>query len=284
MSTPRIETFRGRQLRKELHRLREEAGFSTDEVAEKLDWSKAKISRIETGKSRVTPSDVRLLVETYAIKDEREREALVTLAREARRKGWWHNYPGVFASTYVGLEAEATSLRTYETQLVPGLMQTERYMRALIRAAHAEMAVDETEQRVSARKERKELLRQEEPTRLWVILDEAVLRRPVGGPEVMREQLAHLIELSELPQVHLQVLRFEAGAHASMGVSFTILDTPSANNTGVVFVEHLSGHLYLDDEPDYGRYTLAFEHLRAKAGDPDDTVALIERLRSDFQQ
>ncbi|WP_201776684.1 helix-turn-helix domain-containing protein [Allosalinactinospora lopnorensis] len=280
MSTPRIETFRGRQLRRELHRLREAAGLKTDDVAEQLDWSKAKISRIETGKSRVTPSDVRLLVQIYGVKDERERETLITLAREARRKGWWHNYPGVFASTYVGLEAEATSVRTYETQLVPGLLQTEQYMRALIRSARADMSPDEAEQRVAARKERQEILHQTNPARLWVILDEAVLRRTVGNPETMREQLGRLIEVSELPHVDLQVLAFGSGAHASMGVSFTILDTPTANNTGVVYIEHLSGHLYLDDEPDYDRYKLAFEHLRAKAGDPDEAVELIDHIRA----
>jgi transcriptional regulator with XRE-family HTH domain len=273
---PRIETFRGRQLRKELLRLREAADLSMDEVASRLDWHKAKVSRIETGKSRVTPSDVRLLLDEYGVSDERERSALMALAREARKQGWWHNYPDVIASPYIGFEAEASSLRMYQTQLVPGLFQTEEYMRALLSSVRPALPQHVIDRRIEARKARQTMLLGEDAPLLWVILDETVLRRPVGGPEVMRGQLARLRDAARLANVTIQTLPFGAGAHAAMGVPFVVLDFDGPDSVSLVYLEHLTGELYLDDEPDIARYTLVFDYLRAKALDPEHFVSMID--------
>jgi transcriptional regulator with XRE-family HTH domain len=276
--TARIETFRGRQLRKELLRLREAAGISMEAAASRLDWSKAKISRIETGRSRVTPSDVRLLLDEYGVVDKRERQVLIDLAREARKQGWWHNYPDVIASPYVGFEAEASRLRTYQTQLVPGLLQTGGYVRALLTSVRPALSQGEIDRRVEARATRQERLMQSDHPHLWAILDETVLRRPVGGAGVMREQLARLREAARLPNVTLQVLPFSAGSHSAMGVPFVILDFDGPNAISAVYLEHLTGELYLDDEPDISRYTLVFDYLRAKAIDPEDVVSMIDEV------
>ncbi|XVQ12735.1 helix-turn-helix domain-containing protein [Spirillospora sp. CA-255316] len=276
--TARIETFRGRQLRKELLRLREAAGISMEAAASRLDWSKAKISRIETGRSRVTPSDVRLLLDEYGVVDKRERQVLIELAREARKQGWWHNYPDVIASPYVGFEAEASRLRTYQTQLVPGLLQTSGYVRALLTSVRPVLSQGEIDRRVEARKTRQERRMESDHPHLWAILDETVLRRPVGGAEVMREQLARLREAARLPNVTLQVLPFSAGSHSAMGVPFVILDFDGPNAISAVYLEHLTGELYLDHEPDISRYTLVFDYLRAKAIDPEDVVPMIDEV------
>jgi transcriptional regulator with XRE-family HTH domain len=275
--TARIETFRARQLRRELYRLREVAGLSMEDIAARLDWSKAKISRIETGRNRVAPSDVRLLLDEYGVTDERGRHALMELAREARKQGWWHNYPDIIASPYVGFEAEASTIRTYQTQLVPGLLQTEDYVRALLRAVRPSIPTVEIDRRVAARMDRQELLNREDGAHLWAILDETVLRRPIGGPAVMRGQLARLLEAAGLPNVTLQVLPFGAGSHAAMSVPFAILDFEGPTTVSAVYLEHLTGELFLDDEPDIARYTLAFDYLRAKAIDPEDVHEMIVR-------
>lgn len=275
--TARVESFRGRQLRKELLRLRDEAGLSTEDVAGQLDWSKAKVSRIETGRNRVSPSDVRLLLDVYGVADQREREALIELARQARKPGWWHNYPDVIASPYVGFEAESTSLRAYQTQLVPGLLQSEDYIRALLHSVRPAVPAGEIERRVAARMARQELLERPDAPNLWCILDETVLHRAVGGPDVMRGQLTHLAEVMERPNVTLQVLPFGAGSHAAMGVPFVILGFDGPSPVSVVYLEHLTGELYLDGETDIARYTLVFDYLRAKAIDPEDARSMIFR-------
>jgi transcriptional regulator with XRE-family HTH domain len=275
--TARIETFRARQLRRELLRLREAAGLSMEDIAVRLDWSKAKISRIETGKNRVAPSDVRLLLEEYGVADERGRHALMELAREARKKGWWHNYPDVIASPYVGFEAEASAIRTYQTQLVPGLLQTEDYVRALLRAVRPSVPAGEIDRRVAARMDRQKLLDRKDAPHLWAILDETILRRPIGGADVMRGQLARLSEVASRPNVTLQVLAFGAGSHAAMSVPFAILDFDGPTSVSAVYLEHLTGELFLDDEPDIARYTLAFDYLRAKAIDPEGVHEMIAR-------
>lgn len=274
----RIETFRGRKLRRELMRLREEAGISMEDVASRLDWSKAKISRIETGRTRVTPSDVRLLLDEYGLTDGRERQMLMDLAREARKPGWWHNYPDVIASPYVGFEAEASRLRTYQTQLVPGLLQTSGYMRALLTSVRPALPQNEIDRRVEARATRQQRFREGEAPHLWAILDETILRRPIGGREVMLEQLERLQEAARLPNVTLQILPFNAGSHAAMGVPFVILDFDGPNPVSAVYLEHLTGELFLEDEPDLSRYTLVFDYLRAKASDPEDVIPMIEKI------
>ncbi|RAY15008.1 transcriptional regulator [Actinomadura craniellae] len=274
----RIETFRGWQLRRELLRLREGTGISMEEIAKRLDWSKAKVSRIETGRTRVTPSDVRLLLDEYGVAGEHERQVLIDLARAARKPGWWHNYPDVVASPYVSFEAEASGLRMYQTQLVTGLLQTGGYLRALLTSVRPALPPNEIDRRVEARTARQQHFLESESPHLWAILDETVLRRPVGGRDVMLEQLERLKEAARLPNVTLQILPFSAGSHAAMGVPFVIMDFDGPAPISAVYLEHLTGELFLEGESDLSRYTLVFDYLRAKASDPEDVVPVIEEI------
>jgi transcriptional regulator with XRE-family HTH domain len=277
MSRGPSPTVRRRRLAARLRELRENANLTIDEVGEKLECSASKISRIETGHVGVTPRDVRDMLEVYGIDDD-EREALVQLAREARKKGWWHAYNEVFTGSFVGLESDASFLHTHQALLVPGLLQTEAYTRAVIRAIRPDSLEDDVELRVRGRVKRQKLITEEpNPPEYWAVLDEAVLRRVVGGPEVMREQLKKLVELASLPHVTLQVVPFSAGAHAGMEAPFLILGFPEQADPDVVYVENTTSGVYLEQPEDVHRYTLMFDHLRAAALKPDDTVDLVDR-------
>ncbi|MBN6041499.1 MULTISPECIES: helix-turn-helix transcriptional regulator [unclassified Amycolatopsis] len=267
-------TVRRRRLAGELRRLREAAELTIDEVGEKLECSASKISRIETGHVGVTPRDVRDMLELYGLMGD-EREALVQLAREARKRGWWHAYNEVFTGTFVGLEADASSLRAYQALLVPGLLQTERYARTVIRALRPDADETELKRRVAARMARQELLTDPAPPEYWAVIDEAVLHRRVGGCEVMAEQVSRLLEVARLPHVTLQVVPFGAGAHPGMEGPFLILGFPEQADPDVVYVDSTSSGLYLEMPDDVRRYTLMFDHLRATALKPDDSVELI---------
>lgn len=269
-------TVRRRRLASELRRLREAAELTIDEVGEKLECSASKISRIETGHVGVTPRDVRDMLEVYGI-DDNEREALVQLAREARKKGWWHAYNEVFTGSFVGLESDAASLHTHQALLVPGLLQTEGYTRAVIRAIRPDAGEAEIERRVAGRVNRQKLLTDPNPPEYWAVIDEAVLHRTVGGPVIMRAQLRRMIELAALPHVTLQVVPFSAGGHAGMEAPFLILGFPEQADPDVVYVENTTSGVYLEQPEDVHRYTLMFDHLRAAALKPDDTVVLVER-------
>jgi hypothetical protein len=202
----------------------------------------------------------------------------VQLAREARKKGWWHAYNEVFTGSFVGLESDASFLHTHQGLLVPGLLQTEAYTRAVIRAIRPDSAEADVELRVRGRVNRQKLITEEpNPPEYWAVLDEAVLLRTVGGPEVMREQLKKLVELAALPNVTLQVVPFSAGAHAGMEAPFLILGFPEQADPDVVYVENTTSGVYLEQPEDVHRYTLMFDHLRAAALKPDDTVDLVDR-------
>jgi transcriptional regulator with XRE-family HTH domain len=269
-------TVRRRRLASELRRLREASQLTIDEVGEKLECSASKISRIETGHVGVTPRDVRDMLELYAI-DEDQREALVQLSREARKKGWWHAYNEVFTGSFVGLESDASSLHTFQALLVPGLLQTEDYMRAVIRAIRPDHGEDEVNRRVAGRLARQKMLTDQQPPEIWAILDEAVLHRTVGGPVIMRAQLLRLIEVSDLPHVTLQVVPFGAGAHAGMENPFLILGFPEPADPDVVYVENTTTGSYLEEPSDVYRYTLMFDHLRASALNPADTLLMVKQ-------
>ncbi|GAB3466457.1 helix-turn-helix domain-containing protein [Actinophytocola sediminis] len=270
-------TVRRRRLASELRRLRDAAELTIDEVGEKLECSASKISRIETGHVGVTPRDVRDMLEVYGI-DNDERDALVQLAREARKKGWWHAYNEVFTGSFVGLESDAASLRTHQALLVPGLLQTEGYARAVHRAIRPDATEGEVDLRVKARSARQKLLTDQSPPEYWAVLDEAVLYRTVGGADIMREQLNRLVELAGLPHVTLQVVPFSSGAHAGMEGPFLILGFPEQADPDVVYVENTTTGVYLEQPSDVYRYTLMFDHLRAAALKPDDTVALVAQV------
>ena len=277
MSRGPSPTVRRRRLAARLRELRENANLTIDEVGDKLECSASKISRIETGHVGVTPRDVRDMLEVYGVGDD-EREALVQLAREARKKGWWHAYNEVFTGSFVGLESDASFLHTHQALLVPGLLQTEPYMRAVIRAIRPDVTEADVELRVRARINRQKLITEESnPPEYWAVLDEAVLTRVVGGPEAMRDQLKKLVELASLPHVTLQVVPFSAGAHAGMEAPFLILGFPEQADPDVVYVENSTSGVYLEQPEDVHRYTLMFDHLRAAALKPDDTVELVDR-------
>jgi transcriptional regulator with XRE-family HTH domain len=273
----RSPTIRRRRLGAELRRRREAAGVTIEGVAERLECSASKVSRIETGHTTATPRDVRDMLEIYGVRGD-ECEELVQIAREARQKGWWHAYSTVLTGAYVGLEQAAESVRAYEQQVMPGLLQTEEYAKAMIRAARPDITTDEVERRVRVRLNRQSLLTQEDPIDLWVVLDEAVLSRPIGGDAVMCAQLERLIEAAELPNVTLQVLPFEVGAHAGMDGTFTILTFSEPSDPGVVFAENATGGLFLEKSEELRKYMFIFDHIRAAALRPEESVALIRKL------
>jgi len=276
-------TVRGRRLRYELRRLREQAGLTRDEVARRLEWSGSKISRIETGQSRAQTGDVRDLLDIYGVTDD-EAEALVQLAREARRRGWWTAYNDVFTGTYVGLEAEASAMRTYEPQIIPGLLETEDYTRALIRAGLVRADPAEIERRVEARLARQEILRRPDALAIWAVLDEPAIRRPVGGPAVMSAQLQHLIEVTATPnsKITLQILPLAVGSHPGLSGPFVILDFPSAEDPSVVYLETATDGLYLEETAEIERYTLMFDHLRSSALSSSESASLIARAAQEM--
>jgi transcriptional regulator with XRE-family HTH domain len=282
VSTPGVggrgsPTLRRRQLGMELRRLREASGVTIDQVAERLECSGSKISRIETGQTGVTPRDVRDMLSIYGV-DVEYAETLLRIAREARQKGWWQLYGDVLTSAYVGLEAAADQVHSYEALVVPGLLQTEDYASTMIRTARPDISLAEVDKRVRVRMSRQSLLTQDDPLDLWVVLDEAVLHRPVGGAEVMRRQLLHLAETAELANVTLQILPFAAGAHAGMDGTFTILLYDESADQNFVFASNAAGGLFLEKDEELQRYGFIFDYLRAHALRPDDSMSLIVKL------
>lgn len=277
MTERRSPTIRRRRLGAELRRRREAAGVTIDGVADRLECSASKISRIETGHTSATPRDVRDMLEIYGVRGP-ECEELVQIAREARQKGWWHPYSTVLTGAYVGLEAAAQSVRAYEQQVVPGILQTEDYAKAMIRAARPDITADEVDRRVRVRLGRQSLLNQDDPIELWVVLDEAVVSRPVGGDGVMRAQLERLVDAADLPNVTLQILPFEAGGHAGMDGTFAILDFPEPSDPDVVYAENATGGLFLEKSDELRKYVFIFDHIRAAALGPEESVAYIAKL------
>ncbi|MEV5571276.1 helix-turn-helix transcriptional regulator [Spirillospora sp. NPDC052269] len=270
-------TARRRRLASTLRDLREERELTLAEIARSLGWSESKVSRIETGRIGIRTDDLDRLLDAYKVQDEL-RSALQTLRRQASHRGWWASYADALPqwfNSYVGLEDGAKSLTIYDNQLVPGILQTEGYAEAVIKAARPYVTPDEVERQVAARSTRQSLLTRAESLEVWIILDEAVIRRNVGGTDVMRTQLRHLLTLSGLPSVTLQVLPFEHGAHASMGSAFTYLTFPEAGDIGLVYIEDLTSSQYLEEPGDIERYTLVIDHLRASALSPKASTAFI---------
>lgn len=251
--------------------------MTIDVVAERLGCSPSKISRIETGHTSATTADVSDMLAFYGVNPDIA-EGLVGIARDARQRGWWHPYSTVLNSTYVGFEAEARSIRTYEQQVIPGLLQTEDYALALIGSARWDDTDQRIAQRVRVRMQRQSLLIQDDPIDLWVVLDEAVVSRPVGGDEVMREQFLHLLEVIRLPNVTLQILPFAVGAHAAMDGSFAILDFPSDGDPDLVFAENAAGGLFLEKDDELRKYRQVFDTIRAAALDPESSSEMIKVL------
>ncbi|MFC7387660.1 helix-turn-helix domain-containing protein [Sphaerisporangium rhizosphaerae] len=270
-------TVRRRRLAAELRRLRKEAGLTAETIAEKLEIDPSWISRIETGRRRIRPIDLRALLDVYDVQGT-AREELLVLARQARQRGWWHTYGDVIPEwfqIFVGLEAEAAELRSYDPELVPGLLQTPDYYRAYISTAPMATSQEEIDRKIDFRMARQARLTAPDPFRLWVIMNEAALRRPIGTGLTMRAQLDHLTGMSERPNITVQILPFTAGPHPAMDGGFVILAFPEAPDPDVVYVENQVGSLYLEEPSAIDRYNLVFNHLRAKALDPDRSRGLI---------
>lgn len=280
-------TVRGRRLRYELRRLREQRGLTIEQVAEQShgDWTASAISRWETGDRRIRPADLRALLDIYDIGGD-QREVLLTLAREARQRGWWQSYSSdavpEWFQVYLGLEAEAASIHEYAAELVPGLFQTADYYRAFMRTAPAAGDEEAIERKIAVRSGRQERLTSDDPPECWAVLNEAAIRRVVGGTEVMRAQLQHITALADRPQINVQVLPFRTGAHPAMDGSFIILGFPEAPDPDVVYLESQTGSLYLEKLPEVDRYQAMFNHLVAKALGPEESIRLIAQVAAEM--
>lgn len=273
-------TVRRRRLARELRQLREEKGLTIGEVGHATDISPATVQRYETERGAVKVNYVRALLDLYDVSDK-SCEVLIDIARNSRQKGWWAAYGDVIRpdfEEYVGLEAEATSLRAYGTHLVHGLLQTPQYARALLTAVRPTDSPANVDRLADLRMQRQALLDRRPRFNLWAIVDEAVLRRPVGGPEVMRDQLRHLVKATELSNVTLQVMPFREGAHTGLNGPFSILEFPLRGDPDVVYIDGPAGNLYVENQSDINWFTLVFDHLRADAMAPDCSVEFIEAV------
>jgi transcriptional regulator with XRE-family HTH domain len=276
-------TVRLRRLAAELRALRASSGLTRDEVVERTGINVATMYRIEHARVRPQTRTLRTLLDLYGVEKEEQAE-LVGLLRDARERGWLHAYQSDLPeqyTTFIGFEGEAESAWEYESLFVPGLLQTEDYARAVITGVLPFASREEVERRVDVRMERQEVLRNENPLRLWGIVDEAALRRQVGSPAVMRAQLRHLIEASELPHITFQVIPFDAGAHAGMPGSFIALEFAEEAIPDVIYIDSMAGDLFLESESDVRRYKLIFEHLRAVSASPDASRSLLASLATE---
>ena len=264
----------------QLRMLREVRGITREEAGYAIRASGSKISRMELGRVSFKERDVTDLLKLYGV-DEDEAATLVELAVQANTPGWWHKYSDVLPDwfqVYVGLEEAASLIRLYEVQFVPGLLQTADYARAVVRLGQPGAAPEEIERRISLRMGRQELLTKPGGPRLWAIVDEAALRRPIGGKEVMRAQLVQLIEATNEPQVTLQVMPFRSGGHAAEAGAFTIMRFPEADLPDVVYLEQLTSALYLDKRDDVEKYTEVMERLSVESESPERSVEILSGM------
>lgn len=272
-------TVSRRRLGSELRRLREISGMTTQQVAERLLISQPKISLLENGRRVVKPRDVRDLCGLYGVQDQRRVEHLMQLAGESGQQGWWNSYGDIPYGAYIGLEAEAAAIRLYEPLVVPGLLQTPAYARAVIAGTIPLITPEKAAARLQVRLRRQDRLRAPgDPLRLWIVLDESVLRRVVGSREVMREQLDHLNHLSAQPHITVQVLPHEVGAHPGVSGQFSLLEFAEAGDVSVVYLERFTSDLYLEKRSDVRFYRDMYAHLQAQALSPDGTRHLVNEV------
>jgi transcriptional regulator with XRE-family HTH domain len=277
-------TVRRRRLGSELRKLREAKGMTAEEVATRLLVSQSKISRLENGRRSISQRDVRDLCQVYGVSDERLVESLMTMAKESRQRGWWHAFGDIPYSVYIGLEDEATSIRNYQSLLVPGLLQTRGYAEAVVRGAAPENTPDQVQQRIDVRIRRQDRITGDDPVRFWAVIDEAAVRRVVGSKAIMREQLERLVELSALPHVTVQVIPFSIGAHPGMSGAFSILEFQETSDSDVVYLEGVTSDLYLEKASEVSLYTVMYEHLRAEALSPDNSRALFAQAAKEYSR
>ena len=275
------------QLGARLRHLREAKGLTREQAGWAIRGSDSKISRMELGRVGFKERDVTDLLLLYGIDDEREHERLRTMTREANAPGWWHPYNDLLPAwfqNYLGLEEAATYIRTYEVQFIPGLLQTAAYARAVIMLGHGQADVSELDRRVELRMTRTQLLARPDAPRLWAVLDEAVLRRPIGGKAVLHAQIASLLEHCDNPNIQLQVIPFLSGGHAAAGGAFTLLRFPLEDLPDTVYLEQLTSAIYLDKREDVDRYAAAATKLFIEADPPDRTPAILRDVIRDLDR
>jgi transcriptional regulator with XRE-family HTH domain len=264
----------------QLRRLREAADIPAEQAGYEIRGSRSKISRMETGRTAPKLRDVEDLLTLYGVTDEHARDRVTALTARSQQPAWWTRYNDVLPDwfeTYLALESAAVSIRSFETQFVPGLLQTEEYARAVTRLGHQTAPDREIERRAGLRMRRQELLAGQRPPRVWAMLDEAVLRRPIGGAPVMRAQLRRLAEQAQQPGVRLQVVPFALGGHAGAGGSFSILRFEEQDLPDVVYIEQLTSALYLDQRPDVEHYLEVADQLSGEALNPANTIRFLDQ-------
>lgn len=266
----------------QLRRLREAKGITREAAGDAIRGSHAKISRLELGRTGFKERDIRDLLSLYGVDDIEERERFLDLARQANEPGWWHRYSDLLPQwfgTYLGLEQAASKIRTYEAHLVPGLLQTPEYARAVVALGYEDA---DTDRRVQVRQRRQEILHRSDPPIVWAVIDEAALHRPVGGPRVHREQMEHLIKLAEMPNVTVQVLPYSAGEHAAAGSSFSILRFAESELPDIVYLEHLTSALYLDRRQDLALYLSVMDRLSVQAERPEKSIEILGKYAEGY--
>jgi transcriptional regulator with XRE-family HTH domain len=281
---PHAPTVRLRRVAAELRALRESAALTREDVAERTGISTVTLYRIENARVRPQARTLMTLLGLYGVADDRKAE-LTAMLRDARQRGWLQAYESLLPqqyTAYIGFEAEARALWTYESLFVPGLLQTEDYARAVTSAGLPGASADEVDRRVEVRMQRQAVLTSSSPLDLWSIVDEAALRRQVGGPEIMRAQLDYLTEAAALPNVTLQIIPYSAGAHAGMLGSFAIMEFEDAATPDVIYLDSMAGNLFLESEVEVRRYRLVFEHLRADAMSPDGSRTDVGAIRDEM--
>jgi transcriptional regulator with XRE-family HTH domain len=276
-------TLRRRELASRLRELRTRSGLMVDDVARELLCSSAKISRIETGKRSPTLRDVRDLCRLYEV-SEAEQDRLMIIARESKQPGWWNRFDDLEIEFLIGLEIEAKRINSYESVNLPWAFQTEDYARTIIKGILPRIDDRILDERVAARMKRQDLLRSPNSPHLWSLIDESAFHRAIGGNRVMKEQMSKILEVADAPNVTMQVVPFEAGAHPGLDNTFTLLEFDKAVLGPVVFVEILAGNLYLEGEAQIERYREVLEHLRACALSPSNSARLVNEIKKKFEE
>lgn len=276
-------SVRRRRLGRHLRSLRDKAGYTMADVSQRLGWAKAKVGKLETSELKtVKPSDLDSLLTLYGVEDDKQREALHQLARDAKQRGWWWKYRDVFgAESLPDFETEASLIRTYEVAIVPGLLQTPEYAEGVFLGGRY-TSPDKIKRQVDARMERREILtRYERPPRLVAVIDEAALRRPMGDRDVMRGQFEYLLRIGQLPNIDIQVLPFAVGPHAALGMSFTLLDFPDPLDAPIAYTDSVASGVFEETDAEVESYTTTFGELQGAALSTVQSARFIEDILSE---